>query len=345
MQASARCRQCNECAWHLCSQRGDASGNMPWQLASAAPRQPCTMCLRCQTPMHAGCRWRSKAQRTHRTRATCRRRRILCRRTSSVSAKPPRKHVKMLELTSMYSCMLSSQCWPTRTRLMHSTSPDASDTTLSERSLRVNMCKDAVTSFESGVHPLCRRCPIGFEVADAIALLRMSDLYIESFEVKDVKVPSPVSHSSILLVPLAWQWLSRQRLCVEETVCSASFMVVRCLQHTSGNTVQQLMCVCPLQTLRGEHMSRCIGRLAGKVRERWFWHTARQNGTVHELSYHQATCLATGIWRSHVHEQVFMIPALLPPCRTARRSLPSRMRRRRGWCWRTPRSTFWGRTR
>ena len=42
----------------------------------------------------------------------------------------------------------------------------------------------------------------GFEVADAIALLRLDDLYIESFEIKDVKVRGAAllwDHVSVML--------------------------------------------------------------------------------------------------------------------------------------------------
>ena len=81
----------------------------------------------------------------------------------------------------------------------------------------------------------------GFEVADAIALLRLDDLYVECFEVKDVKarvetsaITLPHHHAGSMRLALTSCWELRRLL--------------------------------SLQTLRGEHLSRCIGRLAGKVR-------------------------------------------------------------------------------
>lgn len=40
----------------------------------------------------------------------------------------------------------------------------------------------------------------GFDVADAIALLRLDDLYVEVFEVKDVKVPSAAQHPAMCCI-------------------------------------------------------------------------------------------------------------------------------------------------
>jgi hypothetical protein len=53
---------------------------------------------------------------------------------------------------------------------------------------------------------------LGFDVADAIALLRLDDLYLESFEIKDVKVCAP-PHASHHRVPAPPQQSQSHDMC------------------------------------------------------------------------------------------------------------------------------------
>lgn len=95
----------------------------------------------------------------------------------------------------------------------------------------------------------------GFEIRDAIALLRLDDLYIESFEIKDVKVIKFVQTS-----PLEYLLASSFTAELDDQD------VFR--QGRAGLIPSQpivFLHVYFLQVLRGEHLSRCIGRLAGKV--------------------------------------------------------------------------------
>ena len=123
--------------------------------------------------------------------------------------------------------------------------------------LRGRHAQQGAASLGTRHRPLTRWCGAGFEVADAIALLRLDDLYIECFEIKDVKarcmavcLPCPS-----LCCPAATEWMT---------------------VHARAGGPQLRACwgwwadapgdwFTPVQTLRGEHLSRCIGRLAGKV--------------------------------------------------------------------------------
>lgn len=55
----------------------------------------------------------------------------------------------------------------------------------------------------------------GFDVADAIALLRLDDLYVEVFEVKDVKVTGPMDIVSLQLCQGCSLRRQNHKLCVK----------------------------------------------------------------------------------------------------------------------------------
>jgi RNA-binding protein PNO1 len=93
---------------------------------------------------------------------------------------------------------------------------------------------------------------LGFEIRDAIALLRMDDLFIDSFEIKDGIYVFSCCRTFCFLHWLSFSLLSvlfrhfacsRLQLCNYSLLCFVFFVV---------------------RPLHGEHVSRAIGRIAGQ---------------------------------------------------------------------------------
>lgn len=143
---------------------------------------------------------------------------------------------------------------------------------------------------------------LGFEVQDAIALLRLEDLYLGASRAAGTGTQACLLAS------------------VPASVHSCPYRPL--LRPAESFDVQDV------KMLKGDHLSRAIGRIAGEVRA--------------------ARAVQLFRWPPGAARSLTPSRLPLPPSscchRAERRALRSRTRPGRALCWQTTRSTFWGRT-
>lgn len=101
------------------------------------------------------------------------------------------------------------------------------------------------TLFDFGLWPNTRI----FSLQDALALIRLDELFLESFDVTDGKMAPTL----MLCFCLHWNFLWKLSTAGKLTQCPISWCVFNCF-----------LCVLAVKPLKGDHLSRAIGRIAGK---------------------------------------------------------------------------------